>query len=108
MSNSGDSSFDWIVGAFYMDQETNVYQLSYNPGMNEFHNACVDQGLCRLIRARHQGGKVWAQRNARRAGQRGHRHKHVGLFLGRKRQSIGQNQPPFGIGVVDLDRQPLA
>lgn len=44
VSNSGDSNFDWIVGAFYMDQETNVYQLSYNPGMNLFKNACRNTG----------------------------------------------------------------
>ena len=40
VSNESDSSFDWIVGAFYMDQDNSVYQLSYNPGMNLFKNAC--------------------------------------------------------------------
>ena len=44
VSNTGDSSFDWIVGAFYMDQDTNVYQLSHNPGMNLFKNACRNTG----------------------------------------------------------------
>ena len=44
VSNTSDSAFDWIAGAFYMDQDNNVYQLSHNPGMNEFHNACVDTG----------------------------------------------------------------
>ncbi len=44
VSSDSDSNFDWIVGAFYMDQDNDVWQLSYNPGMNEFHNACVDTG----------------------------------------------------------------
>ncbi len=42
VSNNSDSKFDWLVGAFYMDQESSVYQLSYNPGMNLFKNACRD------------------------------------------------------------------
>jgi outer membrane receptor protein involved in Fe transport len=44
VSNDRQGSTDWILGAFYMDQDTSVYQLSYNPGMNLFHNACVDTG----------------------------------------------------------------
>ena len=44
VSNETDGPIDWIVGAFYMDQENDVWQLSYNPGMNLFHNACVDTG----------------------------------------------------------------
>jgi iron complex outermembrane recepter protein len=44
VSNSGNSAFDWIAGAFYMDQDTNVYQLSHNPGMNLFKNACRNTG----------------------------------------------------------------
>jgi len=44
VSNSADARVDWIVGAFYMDQENKVWQLSYNPGMNLFHNACVNTG----------------------------------------------------------------
>jgi outer membrane receptor protein involved in Fe transport len=40
VSNDSDSNLDWILGAFYMDQENSVYQLSYNPGMNLFKNAC--------------------------------------------------------------------
>lgn len=44
VSNETRNNIDWIVGAFYMDQENSVYQLSYNPGMNEFYNACVDTG----------------------------------------------------------------
>jgi len=44
VSNTGDGNFDWIVGAFYMDQDNNVYQLSHNPGMNLFKNACRNTG----------------------------------------------------------------
>jgi iron complex outermembrane receptor protein len=44
VSNDSSSNFDWLVGAFYMDQENSVYQLSHNPGMNAFHNACVETG----------------------------------------------------------------
>ena len=34
VSNSSDAAIDWLVGAFYMDQDNSVYQLSHNPGMN--------------------------------------------------------------------------
>ena len=44
VSNESDSSIDWLVGGFYMDQDTSVYQLSWNPGMNLFKNACRDTG----------------------------------------------------------------
>ncbi len=44
VSNETDSPVDWIIGAFYMDQDNKVWQLSHNPGMNEFHRACVDTG----------------------------------------------------------------
>lgn len=44
VSNDSDSSIDWIVGAFYMDQDSSVYQLSHNPGMNLFKNACRNTG----------------------------------------------------------------
>ena len=39
-----NSNVDWIIGAFYMDQDNSVYQFSYNPGMNAFHNACIGHG----------------------------------------------------------------
>lgn len=45
VSNDNDGSIDWLVGAFYMDQDNSVYQLSHNPGMNLFHNACVNTGI---------------------------------------------------------------
>ncbi|MCP5092526.1 MAG: TonB-dependent receptor, partial [Gammaproteobacteria bacterium] len=44
VSNESDSNVDWIVGAFYMDQENSVNQLSYNPGMNVFNNVCNGAG----------------------------------------------------------------
>jgi iron complex outermembrane receptor protein len=44
VSNDSDSKVDWLVGAFYMDQDNSVYQLSHNPGMNLFHQACVNTG----------------------------------------------------------------
>lgn len=44
LSNERTGSIDWLVGAFYMDQDTNVYQLSHNPGMNLFKNACRNTG----------------------------------------------------------------
>jgi len=44
VSNDSDGKIDWLIGAFYMDQDTSVYQLSYNPGMNLFKNACRDTG----------------------------------------------------------------
>jgi outer membrane receptor protein involved in Fe transport len=45
VSNDSDGKVDWLVGAFYMDQDNSVYQLSHNPGMNLFHNACVNTGI---------------------------------------------------------------
>ncbi len=45
VSNASDSKVDWLVGAYYMDQDNSVYQLSHNPGMNLFHRACVDTGI---------------------------------------------------------------
>ena len=44
VSNQRIGNFDWLAGAFYMDQDTNVWQLSYNPGMNLFKNACRSTG----------------------------------------------------------------
>ena len=44
ISNESVANFDWLVGAFYLDQEQTVYQDSYNPGMNEFSIACADTG----------------------------------------------------------------
>jgi outer membrane receptor protein involved in Fe transport len=44
VSNSTDSKVDWIVGGFYMDQDNRAWQLSKNPGMRLFHEACINTG----------------------------------------------------------------
>lgn len=44
VSNEREGNIDWLVGGFYMDQDTNVFQLSHNPGMNLFKNACRNTG----------------------------------------------------------------
>ncbi|MFT5140099.1 MAG: iron complex outermembrane receptor protein [Lysobacterales bacterium] len=44
VSNEREGSIDWLVGAFFMDQETSSWQLSHNPGMNEFNLACRESG----------------------------------------------------------------
>ncbi len=38
-SNSTDSDFDWVVGAFYMDQESSAAQQTHVLGFQEFRNA---------------------------------------------------------------------
>lgn len=40
VSNETSSGIDWLVGAFYLDQELSVFQNSWNPGMNVFNEAC--------------------------------------------------------------------
>jgi outer membrane receptor protein involved in Fe transport len=44
VSSDSDSNVDWLVGAYYQDQETEVWQLSYNPGMDAFGDACRNSG----------------------------------------------------------------
>jgi outer membrane receptor protein involved in Fe transport len=44
VSNQSVAGFDWLLGAFYIDQEQTVYQNSYNPGMNQFNEACRSSG----------------------------------------------------------------
>ncbi len=44
VSNSDDSKVDWLMGLFMMNQDQTVYQNSWNPGMNEFNDACRAQG----------------------------------------------------------------
>ncbi|RMA78472.1 TonB-dependent receptor [Umboniibacter marinipuniceus] len=41
VSNDSESAIDWLVGAFYMDQDQHVFQNSWNPGMNEFQQSCA-------------------------------------------------------------------
>ena len=61
-----------------------------------------------LVPPRHEGGEVGSQRHPRRAGQRGEIDQQRGLLLAGAGQRVAEDQPPFGIGVADLDRQPLA
>lgn len=44
VSNESIANFDWLVGAFYLDQDQTVYQNSWNPGMNEFSVTCAETG----------------------------------------------------------------
>jgi iron complex outermembrane recepter protein len=44
VSNESIANIDWLVGAFYLDQDQTVYQNSWNPGMNEFNEACRATG----------------------------------------------------------------
>lgn len=44
VSNERSGNIDWLVGAFYMDQQTEAWQLSHNPGMNQFNKACRASG----------------------------------------------------------------
>jgi iron complex outermembrane receptor protein len=44
VSNEREGNIDWLVGAYYMDQETESWQLSLNPGMNRFNKACRATG----------------------------------------------------------------
>lgn len=39
--SNGDNDLDWIVGAFYLKQDRDVYSNSLNPGMNNFAQACA-------------------------------------------------------------------
>ena len=44
ISNEPIGKLDWLAGVFYLDQEQTVFQNSWNPGMNEFNDACRDTG----------------------------------------------------------------
>ena len=55
--------------------------------------------------AGHQRGQVWPQRDAGRAGERGEIEHQFGRLLARAGQRIAQHQPPFGIGIADLDAE---
>jgi outer membrane receptor protein involved in Fe transport len=41
VSNSSDGAFDWLAGVFYLDQEKQAYSDSFNPGMNNWSQACA-------------------------------------------------------------------
>lgn len=44
VSNDSDSSIDWTVGAYYMDQDREVNNFSYLLGLNEYGDACTALG----------------------------------------------------------------
>ena len=55
-----------------------------------------------------KGREVRAESDPRRAGQGREVDDQLGLVLGRAGQRVGEDQPPFGIGIVDLDERPGA
>ena len=44
VSNDSDSTIDWTVGAYYMDQDREVNNFSYLLGLNEYGDACTALG----------------------------------------------------------------
>jgi iron complex outermembrane receptor protein len=44
VSNDSDSSIDWTVGAYYMDQDRDVSNFSYLLGLDEYGAACTALG----------------------------------------------------------------
>ena len=44
VSNDSDSSIDWTVGVYYMDQDRDVSNFSYLLGLNEYGDACTALG----------------------------------------------------------------
>jgi len=44
VSNERKGNIDWLVGAYYFDQDNSSFQLSLNPGMNRFNQACRATG----------------------------------------------------------------
>lgn len=54
-NTSEDSKIDWIVGAYYMDQDRSTNNFSYLLGLNEYGKACPELGeACRAF------GDWWA------------------------------------------------
>ena len=54
------------------------------------------------------GHDLRAERDAGGAGQRRQVEEQVRRLLAGERQRVGQHQPALGVGIADLDRQPLA
>jgi len=44
VSNDSNSNIDWTVGAYYMDQDREVNNVSYLLGLNEYGDACTALG----------------------------------------------------------------
>jgi iron complex outermembrane receptor protein len=54
-NNDGSSNIDWIIGAYYMDQDRSTTNFSYLLGLNEYGKACPQLGeACRA------NGDWWA------------------------------------------------
>jgi outer membrane receptor protein involved in Fe transport len=54
VSNESDSDFDWTVGAFYMDQERDISNISYLLGLYDYADSCTALGA-----ACPTGGQWW-------------------------------------------------
>ena len=54
VSNTTDSSIDWTVGAYYMDQDREMNNFSYLLGLNEYGDACTALGAACTT-----GGQWW-------------------------------------------------
>lgn len=44
VSNEPVMNIDWLVGAFYADEDQSVFQNNWNPGMNVFNDSCRATG----------------------------------------------------------------
>ncbi len=69
---------------------------------------CCDQRIGGGIAARHQRREFRPKRDPRRAGKRGEIDDQVGVLLAHPGERIAEHQSSLGIGVADLDGQPLA
>lgn len=54
VSNESDSDFDWTVGVYYMDQDRDVYNISYLLGLYDYAESCTALGA-----ACPTGGQWW-------------------------------------------------
>jgi outer membrane receptor protein involved in Fe transport len=44
LASKGGGMFDWVAGAFFKHQDTNIQEHEYYPGYNAFYNACSPNG----------------------------------------------------------------
>ncbi|MEM8660650.1 MAG: TonB-dependent receptor, partial [Pseudomonadota bacterium] len=45
LTSQSEGPFDWVLGLYYMDQKTEVYNENYFPGYTDWADACADAGL---------------------------------------------------------------
>ncbi len=45
LASKTGGTFDWITGLFYKDEKTYIQEHEYEPGYNDFYNACTASGL---------------------------------------------------------------